>query len=465
MKKLIAFYLCFIVNASYSQGVKERLMQAVQEMKSDPQLRHAIIAISVVNSKTGKPVYEHNAQVGLAPASTQKLFTSCAAFDLLGKDYRYTTAIGYKNVKGSAAGYLFITASGDPSFGSSRFAATKPGAVLTIIVTALKRNKISPVNESIKTTYPFSFAVPGSWMWEDIGNYYGAAAQSFNWLENQYDIIVKSGNNIGDTAVIAGVHPAEAKTPMEAKLLSAAKGSGDNTIVYLPYGNDQSLIEGSVPVNENAFSVSASITQPLTVFSRQLINEIKKAGIPTVDMYNGRPGPSLLTADSALQYTELYKHFSPPLDSLNYWFLKKSINLYGEALIKTMAFQQTGTGTTEKGVALLKDFWASHGIEKSAVNIFDGSGLSPQNRVTADALVKVLQYAKTRPWFSSFYYALPEYNGMKMKSGSITGSRAYAGYHTAGNGNEYVFAIVVNNYTGTALAAVRALYRVLDNLK
>src|SRR6185503_18053206 len=125
---------------------------------------------------------------------------------------------------------------------------------------------------------------------------------------------------------------------------------------------------------------------------------------------------------------------SPPLDSIVYWFMKKSINLYGEALIRTMAYEKTQTGTTEKGVELLRNFWAERGIDKGALNILDGSGLSPQNRVTTDAQVKALQYARTRPWYNSFYYAMPEYNGMKMKSGSIGGARAFAGYHTAKDG-------------------------------
>ncbi len=75
--------------------------------------------------------------------------------------------------------------------------------------------------------------------------------------------------------------------------------------------------------------------------------------------------PILTLPDSLFSFIGLYKHISPPLDSINYWFLKKSINLYGEALIKTMAFQKSGFASTEKGVALLKDFWSEHDIEKS----------------------------------------------------------------------------------------------------
>jgi D-alanyl-D-alanine carboxypeptidase/D-alanyl-D-alanine-endopeptidase (penicillin-binding protein 4) len=95
----------------------------------------------------------------------------------------------------------------------------------------------------------------------------------------------------------------------------------------------------------------------------------------------------------------------------------------------------------------------------------DGSGLSPQNRVTTYAEVKVLQYARARSWFNAFYDALPEYNSMKMKSGSIGGARAFAGYHTAIDGRQYTFSIIVNNYEGSSGEVVKKMYAVLDVLK
>jgi D-alanyl-D-alanine carboxypeptidase/D-alanyl-D-alanine-endopeptidase (penicillin-binding protein 4) len=54
---------------------------------------------------------------------------------------------------------------------------------------------------------------------------------------------------------------------------------------------------------------------------------------------------------------------------------------------------------------------------------------------------------------------------MKMKSGSIGGARSFAGYHTSKDGNEYIFAIIVNNYDGSSSAMVRKMYQLLDNLK
>jgi serine-type D-Ala-D-Ala carboxypeptidase/endopeptidase (penicillin-binding protein 4) len=77
----------------------------------------------------------------------------------------------------------------------------------------------------------------------------------------------------------------------------------------------------------------------------------------------------------------------------------------------------------------------------------------------------VLKYAKKQPWFSYYYNAFPEYNGMKMKSGTITDVKGYCGYHTASDGTEYIFSFLVNNYDGSASALVQKMFKVLNVLK
>jgi hypothetical protein len=49
--------------------------------------------------------------------------------------------------------------------------------------------------------------LPGGWIWDDMGNYYGAGSAALNWRENQYDLILRSGNNIGDTVIDPAPNP------------------------------------------------------------------------------------------------------------------------------------------------------------------------------------------------------------------------------------------------------------------
>jgi D-alanyl-D-alanine carboxypeptidase/D-alanyl-D-alanine-endopeptidase (penicillin-binding protein 4) len=99
------------------------------------------------------------------------------------------------------------------------------------------------------------------------------------------------------------------------------------------------------------------------------------------------------------------------------------------------------------------------------LNIYDGSGLSPLNRVTTHVQVEILKYARQRPWYSSFFNAIPEYNSMKMKSGSISDVKGFCGYHTSADGTQYIFSFLVNNYSGSSSALVNKMFKVLDLLK
>ncbi len=470
MKRWMIGCLVFIVNSAFCQTltVPEKLASAIKRLEADPELQHAAISLCVYDSKTADTIYTHNAQMGLAPASTQKIFTSCAAYDLLGKNYRYKTEIIYKFCKASPSrSYFVIKPSGDPTFGSARFDSTRAGTILKDIIVRMMQLKISPVSTQyvVNDSAYGNNTIPGGWIWEDIGNYYGASAQSLNWMENQYDIILRSGRSPGDKATAVKTQPAGLINDLRVNVTSAKKGSGDNTIVYPGYGAVPSSIEGTIPMNEDSFRIGASMQNPADVFIQQLNGAIKAQKLPMFYGFESH-APLLTLPDSMFEFMDVCRHVSPPFDSINYWFMQKSINLYGEALIKTMALEKSGFASTEKGVELLKDFWADRDVEKAALNIYDGSGLSPQNRVTADALVKALQYAKTRPWFKSFYFALPEHNGMKMKSGSIAGVKAYAGYQTSADGKQqYCFAVMINNYDGKPEDATKKIFKLLDNLK
>jgi D-alanyl-D-alanine carboxypeptidase/D-alanyl-D-alanine-endopeptidase (penicillin-binding protein 4) len=171
MNRILSLLLLLLSQQAFAQSLKEKLASAIAELAADSQMRHAIIGFSVCDVKTGAAVYEQNAETGLAPASTQKLFTSCAAFDLLGKDYTYTTSISYSYVKGfPGRGYFSIDACGDPSLGSLRFQGTRADRVLDTIVSAVHRQKLTKVSLRGQLIHSFDNSIPGGWIWEDIGN-------------------------------------------------------------------------------------------------------------------------------------------------------------------------------------------------------------------------------------------------------------------------------------------------------
>lgn len=462
----LTFLFLFFITHSYAQTISQKLDAAIKKLEADTQFQHGIISLYVVETSTGKKVFEKNSQTGLAPASCLKVATAISAFELLGKEYSYKTLLGYdgKTDSGILKGNIYIIGSGDPTLGSWRYASTKENLVLANFkkaITSLGIQQIKGIvigDDRIWGTQ----RIPDGWIWQDIGNYYGAGASGLNWRENQYDLLLQSGSNIGDAVKITGTRPKFLPgIHLINELTSAAKGTGDNAYIYLAPDSETGFVRGTIPVNENNFVIAGAMPDGGRLLATLLHNELTGGKAIAEGNNNylkgkgkwGKPG------------TIIYTHSSPPLDSLNYWFLKRSINLYGEALVKTIGFEKAKKGSTEDGLKVIKDFWRSKGIESSSLKIFDGSGLSPANRVTTHALVTIMQYAKNKNWFSSFYYDLPEINGIKMKDGYINGVRSYTGYLKSKEGIEYAFSFIVNNFDGSAASVREKMWKVLDVMK
>lgn len=464
MKKIFILFFAFIWVQVHAQDVKSAFNNAYKKFASDSKFKHSSIGLLVVNNTTGQTITIVNAEVGLAPASCQKVITATTSYELLGHNYSYKTTLGFtgKIIDGVLNGDVIIRGSGDPTLGSWRYEQTTEENVLSEFQKAISRQGINEIKGHAYADESLwqGEVIPGGWIWEDVGNYYGAGARSLNWLENQFDLILKSGNNIGDTVEIVGTKP-DFVEGLNLKVLatSAGKGSGDNSYIYIPLFDKFGYVRGTIPVNENLFNVSGSMPQPAKQLAISLEASLKKSTAENVDA--AYPKEPVI----AKPVTVFFTHNSPPLDSIIFWFLKKSINLYGEALIKTLAYQLKKTGDTDSGASVIKRFWSSRGIDPASLNIIDGSGLSPANRVTVSALVHVMQFAKKQSWFPSFYNALPEINGIKMKSGSIGGVVSYTGYIKSKNGNDYTFSFIVNNYDGNANEVRKKMWTLLDILK
>ena len=465
---LIAFliYPCLV----FCQPVKDRLGAAIAALKKDEQFKHALISMYAIDSKTGNVIFDYNAQSGMAPASTQKVITSVSAFELLGKDYRYKTTVGYDGniVANKIQGDLIISGSGDPTLGSWRWPATSAPKVISSIIETLRQKNIAGVTGNLLADLRNweTQSIPRGWTWEDMGNYYGAGAWALNWHENQYDLILQPGKSVGDAVKIVTTQPGILSTiNLNNELSSGPAGSGDNAIIYLSeYGNN-GFVRGTVPAGKETFTIKGALPVPYITFLESIAFAAAEKGIKI----DGKPKKMEATLLKNLAVSRniqtLLQIESPSLDSINYWFLKESVNLFGEAFVKSIAFKQKGFAATDSGLAIIRYFWSSKGIDKAALNMMDGSGLSPANRITTNALVTVMQYARDKIWYESFYTALPLMNGIKMKSGYISGVRSYTGFVKSKTGVEYTFAFIVNNFNGNPTTVREKMWRVLDILK
>lgn len=461
MKKIFLASIFFIaVFAAMSQPLKERLETAARKLEQDSQMVHATLGFYISDASTGEVIFDLNGHTGLAPASTQKLFTAAAALELLGKHYRYASGVSYEGKinGGTLFGNLVIAGSGDPTLGSWRYAGRAENDFTDSLFFYLKNAGIKAVNGNIYGVDNWETqSIPGGWIWDDIGNYYGAGVCGLNWRENQYDLLLKPGLTEGDPVAIVKTVPEAVGVQFLNELKTGRPGSGDNGYIYLAPGSREAVVRGTVPPGD-FFKLSGSVPDPGSQFLSTVMSRLRQAHIPV-------SGRGISVKQAVHGSLPLFRYESPTLDTIVYWFLQKSINLYGEVLLKTIALEKTGVASTEKGLETLKHFWSDRGIDKGSLHIQDGSGLSPQNRVSPASEVTVLRYVRTRPWFDAFYAALPVFNRMKMKSGTIGGSKSFAGYQKDGAGREYAFSIIINNYDGPSATLVQKMYKILDELK
>lgn len=249
--------------------------------------------------------------MGLAPASCQKVITAVAAFELLGKEYRYKTGFGYegKITNGILNGNLYLAGSGDPTLGSWRWESTTEDQVVKEWINAIKQAGITSLNGGMTFNNKGwgTETIPDGWIWQDIGNYYGAGASLLNWRENQYDLIIKSGRKIGDTCEIIRTNPKLYNASLICEVTTAAKGTGDNAFIYLPPYAEYGYVRGTIPSGENAFSISGSFPNSAVQLAFTIQEVLKREQINMVETKGWTSHPPYFDVVS------LYTHVSPLL--------------------------------------------------------------------------------------------------------------------------------------------------------
>lgn len=467
-KKKFIFLLLNLPFLVIAQPSVMKLEQAYQNLVNDQQAKFAITSLCILDAQSGKVIFAKNENIGLATASTLKVITSATAFSVLGKDFKYQTTLAYSGkitTNGVLQGDLIIIGSGDPTLGSWRYEQTKENIVLTSWVNAIKAAGIKKIEGSVigDDTLFGTQSMPEGWIWQDMGNYYGAGTSALTWRENQFDIHLKPGANPGAEVAIQKFSPAMPYLKVVNELKTGANGSGDNAYGFLPPYSYLAYLRGTWGMGISKTGISLALPDPAYDAAYRLQDTLNRLNISiskeaTTARRLGLEGKILPAITQKLATTT-----SPDLSEIVYWFNKKSVNLYGEQLLKTIAWKLGKTPSTRSGASSVIGFWAAKGIDKDALNILDGSGLSPGTRVTTAAMASILFQAQKEDWFAAYYNSFPENNGMKLKSGSINDVSAYAGYYTDSKGNKYIAVININNYNGSGIS--KKLFKVLDALK
>jgi len=456
--------LLTLINPLYAGAACE-----FRDKVSGPGFKNAVWGLSVRDAATGAELVSCDSARNLVPASILKLFVTGAAFELLGPETGFRTRVYLDGTvsKGVLNGAVYIRGGGDPSFGSNLIkGAPSAAAEFEKWLQALKKAGVTEINgpviadDSLFNGPP----LPGSWAWEDIGNYYAAQPSALSINDNLYKLYFKPGGRAGDRAELLRSEPEIPGLRFTNLMLTGSEGSGDNGYIFNFPGQYAAVLRGTVPQGPPEIAIKGAIPDPALFAAQEFTGYLAAHGVPVSGKASKTEGSGNYGAAGFLAET-----VGAPLKEIVFAANKRSFNLYAEILLRHLALAKGKPGTAESGISVLREYMAENGVNVSELKLADASGLSRLNLANADDFTVFLAAISKKKFFGAYLASLvspadPDATGhikkmgvntkleksLKIKSGSLSGVRGYAGYLTTKKGRLLSFASILNNYTAPA---------------
>jgi serine-type D-Ala-D-Ala carboxypeptidase/endopeptidase (penicillin-binding protein 4) len=424
---------------------------------ANPALTGADVGL-VVKTLDGDTVYQRSSDRRQQPASNAKIATSAAALEVLGPDHRFATTVASpaRRHGHTLDGDLYLKGTGDPTMLAADYDALAK-QVADSGVTGVRGRLVAD------DTWFDSTRLGLGWAWDDEPYYYNAQISALTAApDTDFDagsIIVRVEPGAHGKAKVTTDPPTDYVT-IRSTATTGGAGSDDTISVDRQHGSNVFTVTGSIPADGTADSEFMAVWEP-TGYAAALFRAALRAHGVRVS------GPTTRGATPA-GATEFAARESMPLSQLLTPFLKLSNNMHAEILTKTMGRATAGEGTWDAGEAAIAAVLPTLGVT-GRLSLVDGSGLSRMDQIAPDQLAALLRGAATRPWFDTWFAALPVAgvadrmvggtlrNRMRgtpaeghvhAKTGSLTGVSGLSGYVDTAGGERLVFSMVTNNSIG-----------------
>lgn len=450
--------------APAAQPALSALAADLDTLLDRPGHQRATWGVAARSLRTGERIYAHNAAALLVPASVMKIVTATAAAAAVGWDFTFTTVAELTGpvTDGVVRGDLVLKGTGDPSL------LGEGGAdLVSAVVDALGQRGITRIaGRVIADDSAVEEPRPGlAWSWDDLGTATGALSGALNATENVTRLTVWPGDSAGQAVRIDP--PADDREMTIAnRAVTGAPGTAQTLWAERHPGEAALTIAGSLAAGAQPATLTVSVGNPTRWVARLVRTRLLAAGIAVEgdaldadDLPAAPPGQPLVNLPS------------PPLRELVRPMLKRSVNLYAEALVR-LAAGPDGAREMSAATPAMRDRLRGWGLTEERVRVVDGSGLSRFNLASAEALTDALVAA----WdggASPLVAALPvagvdgtlaermkgtaAAGNVRAKTGTMTHVRSLAGYVTTADGEPLAFAIIANNFEGSAAGVTAAI--------
>jgi D-alanyl-D-alanine carboxypeptidase/D-alanyl-D-alanine-endopeptidase (penicillin-binding protein 4) len=458
-----------VVATPMDLAVGNTLEERLASLVNGNVARRSDISIQVVEVDTGEVVAERNAHVPLSPASNMKLFTTGAAVDLLHPDFQITTTVfirGSVDASGTLAGDVKIVGRGDPTIGG-RFHDGHATAVINEWASDLKRAGVKTVEGNLIFEYGYMDTeyIHPSWPADQLVNWYEAPISAFSMQEGCIEVRVMPTRPGKPCAV--QLEPPTGYVNLQS---SCVTGRG-LPFITRPRDSNTVLIRGGVPARSGPTEIFVTVENPIHYFAAVTSETFARDGI----RIHGQV--ILAPRDTRPDWRAIAQH-STPLNILVYVINKKSQNHYAEQLVKILGAEKKKEGSWPAGNATVTEWLTGKlGVPANEFHQADGSGMSRDNRASANAFIHLLRYMWGTQYREEFVSSLP-YSGdpdskfgkrlrsppfarnVFAKTGYIVGVVGLSGYVHGASGKIYAFSFIFNHYQ----VGVYAVYRLQDEM-
>jgi D-alanyl-D-alanine carboxypeptidase/D-alanyl-D-alanine-endopeptidase (penicillin-binding protein 4) len=494
-------------NAAPSRS-ERKLDRDIEQILSEPDVSRGFWGIYAVSLDRGKSVYALNQDKLFTPASNTKLFTTAAVLGLVGPTYRFKTtveSVGTFDKYGRLNSDLVLVGRGDPNLSGRTLPynlrterKVPPIQVLQDLADQLVQKGLKFVDGDIVAddSY-FVFERYGEgWSQDDLVWEWGAPVSALTINDNVMFVSIMPADRPGERAFL-NVTPFPEYYRIENRVLTTPQGTGPHKIyINREPGSNVLTLWGNIPQDDAGAGEALAIEDPadfaaklfrelleqrgVVVYGRPRTRHTELASMQTFsvttlasggggDATHANPAPMVLASYQSQPVVE-------DLRVIN----KVSQNLHAELMLRLLGKEKGTSGSIEGGLEVLRGFLTNAGLNPEEFAFYDGSGLSRENLVTPEAMVKLLVYAHKQSWAELYEDTLPlagvdgslaerfknsSLKGLvRGKTGSLNHVNSLSGYATTSSGDHIAFCIFSNNHNLPTKKVLDTIDRVLEKI-
>ena len=453
-----------------SSFVRAELPTSIADALKRAGIPQSAVAVYVQAVDSTAPSISHNAAKSTNPASVMKLVTTTAALDLLTPAYRWKTEIyrdgavvSDKLNNGVLQGNLVIKGYGDPSFKAQEFWR---------MLMSLQQAGIKQINgdfiidktvfaKSVGDRHTFDDETWRAYNAEPSAFLVNGRNTSFKFLATENSVNVTQEFELPEVQIVNNM-----------KFAQGACGEWRSRFGY-------TVKQKEACNNANCNKNSAAVVTFNGTFSPDCGERYLELSVLDDEQYalatfkklwselGGKFKGALKIQATPSSAVKVLEQLSEPLGYVERDINKWSNNLMARQLLLTLALEKQGLPATEaKGAQVLKDWMASKNIDANELVIENGSGLSRTERISAEHLGVLLVSAYHSAIMPELMASLPilaldgtvkkrlndsQAEGRAhLKTGSLDGVCAIAGYVLDAKNRRHVMVMIVNHANAAA---------------